>query len=79
MPRKFYYSPKVVERFAELNTTEQEFDAVSAQVEALAANPKLGYPIPFLISSTPLFRFDVGRFGLIYWYSKDKLEIVMVV
>ncbi len=80
--RRYYYSPETAELLANLNATDQEFDAIDAQVAMLAKNPALGYHIPFLIPaadrSRKLYRYDVGRFGLIYTYSRDELEIVTV-
>lgn len=81
--QKYFYSPESAERLADLKTTDQEFSIINSQVALLAKNPRLGYEIPFVFPSLdhskPLFRFEVGRFGLIYTYTKDELEIVTVV
>jgi mRNA-degrading endonuclease RelE of RelBE toxin-antitoxin system len=81
--RQYHFSPESAERLADLKTTDAEFDSINSQVAALARNPKLGYRIPFLIPSLDhsrkLFRFDVGRFGLIYTYDRTDLDVITVV
>jgi hypothetical protein len=80
--RKRYYSPKAIERLAELSASDVDFAVVDAQVAGLAKLQNPGYRIPLIIDPPPanrLFRFDIGRFGLIFRYSKDELEVVTVI
>jgi len=76
--RDHIISPRAIEQLADLNATDDELDSISAQVALLAKTPKLGYVLPF---SDPreLRRYDVGRFGLIYKYDDERLEVVTVV
>jgi len=76
--RDHIISPRAIEQLADLNVTDDELDSISAQVALLAKTPKLGYVLPF---SDPreLRRYDVGRFGLIYKYDDERLEVVTVV
>jgi hypothetical protein len=77
--RKYYYSPTAVDRLADLNITELEFNILDERIAAIARDPHLGSAIPFLlIGSDHLFRFEVGRFALIYRYNKDEIEVVTV-
>jgi hypothetical protein len=72
-------SPRAIERLAEMRITEDEWPAIREQARTLAASPTTGYPVPFRISSQTMFRFDVGRFGLLYIFSSESLHIVAVV
>ena len=76
--RDHIISPRAIEQLADLNATDDELDSISAQIGLLAKTPKLGYVLPF---SDPreLRRYDVGRFGLIYKYDDERLEVVTAV
>jgi mRNA-degrading endonuclease RelE of RelBE toxin-antitoxin system len=80
--RKYFFSPESVERLTDLKTTDPEFDIIDSAVARLADTPTSGYRIPLILpsldNSRNLFRFDVGRFYLIYTYTKDELEVVTV-
>lgn len=76
--RKYYYSLTAIRNLTELSVTDQEFESLESQVKALAANPNLGYALPIHYDDEHLFRFDAGRFGLIYIYDKKELNIVAV-
>lgn len=77
--RTHYYSALCIQRLAELDVTEDEMSAIALQVRQLAKEPRLGYPIPFHHSSEPLWRYDVGRFGLDYTFDAKSLTVVAVV
>lgn len=77
--RRAYFSPLGSQKLARLHPTDTELEKVAKARLQLAQNPKLGYPLPFgLLYSETLYRFDVGRFGLIYRIDKN-VEIVSVV
>jgi mRNA-degrading endonuclease RelE of RelBE toxin-antitoxin system len=81
--RRFYYSPEFAERLADLQASDPEIDSIHLQVQALAKDPTLGYVVPLLLPSLEpsqtLYRYDVGRFGLIYTFTDEELEVVTVV
>jgi mRNA-degrading endonuclease RelE of RelBE toxin-antitoxin system len=76
--RKYYYSLTAIRNLTELSVIDQEFESLDSQVKALAEKPDLGYALPIHYTDENLFRFDVGRFGLIYMYDKNELNIVAV-
>ena len=75
--RKHYYSPESIERLTELGATDEEFEIIEGHVVDLAKNPKLGYRIPFVLKEE-VYRFDVGRFGLIYMFTSRRLDVLTV-
>jgi mRNA-degrading endonuclease RelE of RelBE toxin-antitoxin system len=77
--RIYNYHPRACRRLMELKATSEEFDSINAQVAELAKNPHLGYQYPFQTRSKKLFRFDVGRFGLIYTFNRKELYIITIV
>lgn len=76
--RARYYSPLSIQRLAEMNATPEDFRAIDKQLTELAQRPRQGYRVPFHQSSESLWRFDVGRFGLIYTFDKGEIEVVTV-
>jgi mRNA-degrading endonuclease RelE of RelBE toxin-antitoxin system len=62
-----------------MKATAEEFDSINSQVLELARNPHLGYQYLFQARSKKLFRFDVGRFGLIYTFNRKELYIITIV
>lgn len=69
-------SPRAIERLAEMRITEDEWAAIREQARTLAASPTAGYLVPFRISSETMFRYDVGRFALLYIFTSKSLHIV---
>jgi mRNA-degrading endonuclease RelE of RelBE toxin-antitoxin system len=79
MRRQIFYTATANRQLTKLAPTEHEFDSFSLQLRDLALKPTLGYLVPFQEGAKKLFRFDVGRFGFIYTYSKDELNIINVI
>jgi mRNA-degrading endonuclease RelE of RelBE toxin-antitoxin system len=79
MARRIFYTETANRHMAALVPSDEEYESVTQQVDELAKDPRLGYVIPFWFRDPKLFRFDVGRFVLIYAYSKDELNIVDVI
>jgi plasmid stabilization system protein ParE len=76
--RDHLFSPRAIERLADLNATDAELEIIEAQVALLAKTPKLGYLVPFS-GPRELRRYGVGRFGLIYEFNDARVEVVTVV
>lgn len=77
--RTYSISPEAIERLAEFDATEDEFQAISLSAADLARDPTLGYRIHFEVSdNSGLFAYSVGRFTLFYRYDKHKLEVVTI-
>lgn len=64
---------------AALFPSDEEFESVTQQVNEVAKKPGLGSRIPFWFDDPELFRINVGRFGLIYAFNDDELNIVDVI
>jgi len=77
--RAYNYHPRACRRLVEVRANSEEFEVINSRVEELAKNPHLGYAFPFQDGSKKLFRFDVGRFGLIYTFNKKELYIITIV
>jgi hypothetical protein len=72
--------PSMIARIAQLGASDAELDAIIQALRELAADPKLGYKIPFQgASKRERRRFDVGRFGLIYEFDAKELGLVQVI
>lgn len=79
MARKVFYTETASRHMAGLFPSDEEFESVTQQVNELARKPDLGSRIPFWFGDPELFRINVGRFGLIYAFSEDELNIVDVI
>lgn len=74
----YYYSPQAIERLSNMAPSEKEKGAISMQLALLARKEISGYRIPFDPSLRDRFRFDVGRFKLIYRFKGEELEVVTI-
>ncbi|MEP7363108.1 MAG: hypothetical protein ABI972_07625 [Acidobacteriota bacterium] len=72
--------PKMIARIAELGASDAELDAIVNALQQLAADPQLGYKVPFQgAGNRERRRFDVGRFGLIYEFDEKTLGLIQVI
>ena len=79
MKRTYSISPEAIERLADFDATEDEFQAISLSAADLARDPTLGYRIPFEgFDHRGLFGYNIGRFNLIYRYDKNTLDAVTI-
>lgn len=78
--RRVKFSPKALENLDELKATVSELKQIGREQVRLGRDASLGYPVPldYELFGKRLFRYDVGRFGLIYTIGKY-VEIVSVV
>ena len=76
--RRPYFSLTANRRLTDLRPTDEEFKAIDLQLAELARTPELGFEFPFQDQPRKLFRFDVGRFGLIYTYDDDEINVVTI-
>jgi hypothetical protein len=76
--RRLYFSLTANRRLADLRPTDEEFNAIDLQLATLAKNPALGFEFPFQNQPRKHLRFDVGRFGFIYTYDKDEINVLTV-
>jgi mRNA-degrading endonuclease RelE of RelBE toxin-antitoxin system len=79
MARQVFYTETANRHMAALLPNDDEFESVTKEVKELAKKPDLGYRIPFWFSDPDLFRVNIGRFGLIYAFDEDELNIVDVI
>ena len=76
--RKLYFSLTANRRLTDLRPTDEEFKAIDLQLAELAKNPALGFEFPFQNQPRKLLRFDVGRFGFIYTYGDEEINVVTI-
>jgi plasmid stabilization system protein ParE len=76
--RVYSFSPRAVSRISDLRATDAEIDALNEAAAELAEKPKRGYLLPFF-NPEELRRYDAGRFGLIYKFDEERLDVVTVV